>query len=476
MAGAREIKSGMLSAESGVQEALRALYFYGADYIMLKMGRREKLIHKEQMISLMELGHDRTTIDEMSVMTLPEPVSAKTRAEDLPPDTALLMFSRKGGGPVGSLSMTSLGEYRERKINEAEDVYPEWWEAPMPLLYMDDNRVALNGAAAAKIPCEAGDLAARADKMKRDGVITVKDKKRELTFSIRPIEENVYMIEDISGDFEMAEELVWWAAVGKAFVRRVEENGAVVRRMSPLETPPASAADVLYCSWENEPLGSIAIGMPDDIDGDETPISDESGGDSLPPAPVSPSAAYVTKPDAPSTPEPRETDASGQTENSETGPAPEKPSRGGHARKTQTRPAENEKHERSAQRKQKDDLIPDSDAMPEPSKEKNGPVTKRPETSMPNAAREPAPFSKPSAKKGKAAGRVAVKKGRDEEKYTVSEPDLPPPAYMESAEEAGEDVKTGEPAAPKLLDKNAARRAYGGPRRKKAPGGRAENA
>ncbi|MDR0764209.1 MAG: hypothetical protein LBE65_01280, partial [Synergistaceae bacterium] len=71
MASAQEIKRGMLSADSGVQEVLRALYFYGADYIMLKMGRREKLVHKEQMISLMELGHERTTIDEMSVMTLP---------------------------------------------------------------------------------------------------------------------------------------------------------------------------------------------------------------------------------------------------------------------------------------------------------------------------------------------------------------------------------------------------------------------
>ncbi|MDR1133940.1 MAG: hypothetical protein LBL05_07225, partial [Synergistaceae bacterium] len=264
MASDPEIKTGMLSAVSGVQEVLRALYFYGADYIMLKMGRREKLVHKEQMISLMELGRERTTIGEMSVMTLPEPMSARTRAEDVPPETALLMFFRKGEGPAGSLSKTSFGEYREQKVKETEAVYPEWWGAPLPLLYMDDERVALNDAAAAKIPCDAKGLAAQADKMKRDGIITVKDKKRELTFSLRPVEENIYLAEDVSGDFETAEELVWWAAVGKAFVRRLEENGAVIRRLSPLEEPPASAAEVLPCSWENEPLGSVAIGMPGD--------------------------------------------------------------------------------------------------------------------------------------------------------------------------------------------------------------------
>ena len=476
MSSAQEIKSGMLSTESGIQETLRALYFYGTDYIMLKIGRREKLVHKEQMISLMELDREKTTIDEMSVMTLPEPASGKTCVEDVPPDTALLMFCRKGAGPAGSLSMTSFGEYREQKIKDAEAVYPDWWGAPIPLLYMDDERVALNDTAGSKIPCDAKGLAAQADKMKRDGIITVKDKKRELTFSLHPLEDNVYLLEDISGDFEMAEELVWWAAVGKAFVRRVEENGAVVRRMSPTETPPASAAEILPCSWENESLGSIAIGMPGDVDWDEAPEAvaghDEKKGET-----ASSGEKDVTEPDASLKPEPRETETSAQTGEPETGPIPEKPSRAG---ESQTRQAMKKKRERSALWKPKDGLQLDLNVISAPSKQKNEPMTKEPETPMPSVWYESfGPFGKPSPQKNKTAGRGASEKGHGEES-TVSERDLPPVTDREDTGETGDGVEIDEPAekttVPKILDKNAARRAYGNPQRRKASGGGVEKA
>jgi hypothetical protein len=460
----------MLKAESLVQEVLRALYFYGADYILLKMGHSEKLVHKEQMISLMELGHERTTVGEMSVMTLSEPAAARTRVEDVPPDTALLMFFRKGEGPEGALSMTSFGEYRERKIKEAETVYPEWWEAPLPLLYMDDERVALNGAAGAKIPCEAKELAAQADKMKRDGMITVKNKKRELTFSLHSLEENVYLIEDVSGDFEMAEELLWWAAVGKAFVRRVEENGAVVRRVSPLEAPPASAAEVLPCFWDNEPLGSVAIGMPGGADGNETPapgaVNEEKEDEA-----ASPDAKDAAEPDASPEPEPRETQASERAEDSETGAVVEKPSRGKRAR-----PAKKGKREKSALWEPRDDLNLDLNAISEPSKEKDEPVAKPPETPIPGVWHESfGPFGKPAAKKSRAADQAGQDAGEksDDEEHTETEPDVPPAAEQEGTGETGGNVKTEEPgktAAPKVFDKNAARKAYGSSRQRKAPG------
>jgi hypothetical protein len=481
MASAQDIKSGMLSAESGVQEVLRALYFYGADYIMFKIGRREKLVHKEQLISLMELGNERTTIDEMSVMTLPEPVSAKTRAEDVPPDTVLLMFFRKEGGPAGVLSMTSFGEYRERKIKEAEAVYPEWWGAPIPLLYMDNERVALNDAAGTKIPCEARDLAAQADKMKRDGIITVKDKKREFTFSLRLLEENVYLIEDISGDFEMAEELVWWAAVGKAFVRRLEENGAVVRRMSPLEAPPASAAEVIPCSWENESLGSVVIGMPGDAGWNATQETD-AGHEEKEGETVSSNTNRVTEPDSPSNPEPQKTEVPAQSGEPEIGepetvPVPEKPSRGKRARETGKRPPRKGKHERSALWTPKDDLNLDLNAISEPSKVENESLADQPEIPIPSAWYESfGPFGKPAAKRGKAAAQTAGEKVHDEES-AVPEQNLP----RETDQEGGDEVKIEEPAGktaapPRVLDKNAARRAYGGSQRRKVPGGSLEKA
>jgi hypothetical protein len=480
MNSAQEIKSAMLSTDSVVQELLRALFFYSTDYIMLKIGRREKLVHKEQMISLMELGRESMTVYEMSVMTLPEPVSAKTRVEDVQPDTALLMFSRKGGGPAGSLSKTSFGEYREQKIKEAETVYPEWWGAPLPLLYMDNERVALNDTAAAKISCDAKGLAAQAGKMKRDGIITVKDKKREMTFSLNPIEENVYLVEDVSGDFEMAEELVWWAAVGKAFVRRLEENGAMVRRMSPLETSPAASAEVLSCFWDNELLGSIVIGMPGDADVGDTPESvSDAGPEKKHDDTASANGKDGTEQSVPSIPEPRETETSERTEDSETGPAPEKPSRGKRARKARTRQARKGKQEQSAARKPKDDMKLYSNVASEPLEQKNELLLEQPETPIPSLWYEAfGPFGKPSARRNETAG-LGVARKDDGKKSAISAPDSPEAANREGVGEAGRDVKIDEPAektaVPNMLDKNAARRAYGGARRKKAPGG-GENA
>ena len=55
------VKSDMLTMESNVQEILRALYFYGADHIMIILGRRERLIHKEQLVALLERAMETAT-------------------------------------------------------------------------------------------------------------------------------------------------------------------------------------------------------------------------------------------------------------------------------------------------------------------------------------------------------------------------------------------------------------------------------
>ena len=122
----------------------------------------------------------------------------------------------------------------------------------------------MNGNAAGVIPCDAETLARQMKSMLADKTITVKEKKRERTFSLLPLGENIFMAEDISGDFEMAEELVWWASVGRAFFTRLEENGAVIRRFSPLQEPPETAAEVIPCFWEGELIGRLAVGLPAD--------------------------------------------------------------------------------------------------------------------------------------------------------------------------------------------------------------------
>ena len=270
-----DVKRDMLSISSNVREVLRALYFYGPDYIVMKMGGRERLVHKEQLVSLLELGKSSSTIEDIMKASLNEPISARMQLEDIPQNTLLLVFVQKGNGKAGDLSRMTFEEYRENAIKESVLSFPDWWGIPLPLLFIDKERVVFNEQGVRLMPCDAAVLAKQATKILRDKMITIREKKLEKTFSLRPLGENIYLIEDISGDFEMAEDLIWWAAAGKAFYRRLEENGAVIRRLSPFEEASPNFAEIIPCSWEGELIGSIAIGLPGEADFDE-PSEDNS--------------------------------------------------------------------------------------------------------------------------------------------------------------------------------------------------------
>ena len=258
------VKKDMLSLLSTVQEILRALYFYGADYILVQGGKRERLLHKEQLVALLEQGREKATLEDTFTLNLNEPISAKMQVEDIPPASSLLQFMQTGEGAEGELSLCTFEEYRERKVRENMVIMPDWWGIPLPLVHIDDDRVFLNACATEAIPGGAVAMARQIDRMRAERIATIKEKKKERTFSLTPLAENSYFVEDISGDFEMAEDLVWWAAIGRAFVSRVQENGLVVKRLSPFEDAPENVAEVIPCHWENELVGRLAIRLPEE--------------------------------------------------------------------------------------------------------------------------------------------------------------------------------------------------------------------
>lgn len=281
-----EVRKDMLSESSTVQEMLRALYFYGADYIMLVQGKMERLIHKDQLVALLEGGREEETLAQMATAELREPLRAKMQMESIPPASSLLLFED------GELSGTTFEAYRQWKIERETLLLPEWWNVPLPVVYVDDERVLLNDSAQELIPGGAKAVSKELERLRTEGMIVVREKKRDRTFSLSLLAENTYFVEDISGDFEMAEDLVWWAAIGKAFLRRMEENGLVVRRLSPYEAVPDDVVETIPCAWEGELMGRLAIYLPADageaaIEQPEPPIEREE------PVSVSPLAAVA---------------------------------------------------------------------------------------------------------------------------------------------------------------------------------------
>ena len=267
----RDIRSDMLAQASSVQETLRAMYLYGVDYMLLLQGKSERLVHKEQLVALLEQGRDRATLEDIFSMTLHEPLSAKMQMEDIPPATPLLLFTAGVGDASGQLEKLSFAEFRQRKLDAEAVAFPEWWSVPLPLVHIDEDRVYLNPQGERTIPGGAASLAGQIERMRRERIASIKERKAERTFSLYPLGEDTFFAEDISGDFEMAEDLVWWAAIGKAFVGRMKENGLVVRRLSPYEDPPSAATEIIPCSWEGELIGRLAIEVPAGTPTEEPP-------------------------------------------------------------------------------------------------------------------------------------------------------------------------------------------------------------
>lgn len=252
----REVRKDMLHLGSTVQEVLRSLYFYRSDYIMVALDKKERLLHKDQLVALLEQGRENATVEDMPGLALTAPISAKTAMEDIPPESGLIVFSDDG------LYGTTFEAYREMKIREAAISLPEWWGIPLPLLYLKDGRVSLNEAALPLVPCGAQAIAGQIEKIKSEKLISIKDKKKEKVLSLSPLDAETFLIEDVSEDFDMVEDLVWWAAIGSAFVRRMEENGLTVRRMPPHGQTPQEAAEIIPCHWEGELIGRLAIEVP----------------------------------------------------------------------------------------------------------------------------------------------------------------------------------------------------------------------
>lgn len=255
------VRKDMISRTSMLSVVLRALYSTAADYILIRVGSRDRLMHKEQLVALMEQGRDDVTTEDLLDVSLKENVSAPMDVEDVPQSARLLIFEADPPAP-GELVMMTFGEYREARLAASSILLPAWWSVPLPLVYVDEDQVLLNPFGESAIPGGAVAMARQIDRMRADRIVTIKDSGRERTLSLSPLGEGTYLIEDISGDYEMAEDLVWWAAVGRAFLRRLQDNGLEVRRLSPFEEIPSDASEVISCRWDNELVGRIAIKMP----------------------------------------------------------------------------------------------------------------------------------------------------------------------------------------------------------------------
>lgn len=226
--------------QSSIEELLRALFRLHVDVIRIERSCREVFFRKEQLIVFIEKGMGRS-----SLASLPEGVGySRSDLEHVGLNRMILDLTAKGGW---------LCRFSELK-GRGEDF---WSAAAIPLLRFREGGLEFNEAAQERwgtpnLPCDC---------------LSALDEGEEITvlagdnrhYLVKNLGMGHYLLDDVSVDMATAREIAWWAAVGKALVRRMEENGAVIDSFEA--DCPESPLDPtrIPCHWEGRLLGYIAV-------------------------------------------------------------------------------------------------------------------------------------------------------------------------------------------------------------------------
>jgi hypothetical protein len=253
-----------------VQDLLRQLFQEKAEYALIPRGEGRDLFTKDRIISLLERGWGGRPLEECLKELSPDDPGL---LGGLPGDTPLLLVE---GARIRSVRLRQVREGAAGgsspspgvpflPVHRAEGA-PAWFEAPLPLLrWVRGEEPRLNAGAVRLLPGGEERLSLIRGLSEEQDVFSVGSGDRGKAFLLRPLGEGYYLLEDVSDDVRVAEDVAWWASVGKAFVERLERNGVRVRCCRGEEDPPGEG-EILDCAWEGHPLGRIRILCPEEPD------------------------------------------------------------------------------------------------------------------------------------------------------------------------------------------------------------------
>lgn len=245
----------LLDLKSTPQEALRSLFYHGAEFFAVSDGSVEFLCHKDALIALLERGDEGESLGCLIHRDEADSMQGKMSLEAEPSDKRVLVLDADG------LCCKTVIEFRQSRLTPKAEPSPAWWSIPLPMMRFSDHCAALNPRGRELVPLEGEELDRLAARALAGGdmVLHLPEAFGGGAFAMTMIDRDTFFLEDISGDAEMAEKLVRWAAVGQAFVNRMEKNGLIIRQHREGESLPEDALEVIPCHWEGNMLGFISI-------------------------------------------------------------------------------------------------------------------------------------------------------------------------------------------------------------------------
>lgn len=244
-------------SESTFSALLRNLYLYSVEYcLFFSPGEGHPVFSKDQIVSILERGYGERKISELaelfpSFATLDELVKKKM----LEASTEILVVRDDEPQvlPVSRISGILL--------EEASEGLPLWWNVPVPLFSCAGGKIAVNGCAQKLF----GDISPVQIPHMEGPEFVFEVSPGGGCFLFKEIHPSVFLVEDVSEDMRSAEEMAWWASIGKAFVSKIKGKGKNVRRIEVADSAAMeNAGDCLACIWDGKILGYLRV-----EDGDE---------------------------------------------------------------------------------------------------------------------------------------------------------------------------------------------------------------
>ena len=250
---AEEERLRSLSRSSPLLVFLRAMYGLMLDYgVYLPDGSDPIVLSKEQLVVLVERGRAEAPVRDLPALAR-DGLFRPLAPEGLPnPDATQALVLERRGARTATIS---------EAVSRTEPEYPEWWEAPVPFALCARTGVKLNRAAAAAFGSDLERLSVVDLPEKDEFIVELEGRERPCYLTFRRVDRDVFIIDDCTGDLAEAQDISWWAAVGRRWATVLESGGASWRRADSL--PEDFKGQSWPCEWQGRFLGYLCVeGLP----------------------------------------------------------------------------------------------------------------------------------------------------------------------------------------------------------------------
>lgn len=238
-----------LNRSSPLLLLLRALYSHMLDYAVYAADDgRTIILSKEQLVVLVERGMSASPISDLPALAA-EGLFRPVPINDLRyPDEIESILIERGGTVIRSI---------ERAVSRPSVEYPKWWEAPIPFAMCTREGLKLNSAAISMFGADLQRLRVGGIPDKDEFIVEIQGRNAPCFMAFKRLKPDIFTLEDCTGDMVEAQDITWWAAVGRAWIKSSEAAGQTWQRE---ESVPEGFDGLSWrCEWQGRFQGYLCI-------------------------------------------------------------------------------------------------------------------------------------------------------------------------------------------------------------------------